>query len=798
MDPSGNTPATVRILVVDDHPGTAMTLARAIAQIGPQVEAIHACSGKDAIERVSGDSVDVLITDMMMPGMNGLELIDRMQSNPGGRPAHIILITAYDVPGLKETARRLKVDETIIKPVRPERICQIVGNIIKSMGPAPAAPAPEVQKQPFKILIADDMPDNVTLLTRYMQNEGYAYITASTGVETIDKTRAEMPDLVLLDVNMPDKDGFAVLEEMRADSALEHIPVIILTAARLHPNDVQAGLNLGADDYITKPFDRRELFARIRAKLRTKSFEDTIRSRNRQLSMLPEIGKELSARLDMDELANVVLRHTVETLGALVGHIVLFDTRHSLQKTRHASSTSGYKAECPRMDGFVDEINESRNSLIVNNVREEPRWQSLPDDPARSAIIVPMFGRDHLLGLLVLAHERTGYFQMEHLLLLQAIASQAAIAMENALLYEDLVRQQKSLSVVLHSAAEAIFLFDADGRLSLINPAGENLFTDFNTSLNRPLERGQGYDPLIELLEQARESVNLKSGEIGWPDGRTFAVLITPIEGGGLVAVLHDVTSFKQVERVKNEFIAAASHDLKNPLTSIAGFSQLLAQAGPLNDMQTDFVHHIQTAAHTMSELVQSLVQLAQADLNASQKHEPVEMGMLLAEMVDEFTPQAVAKGQTLKFDQLAAPEYVNGDALQLKQLFRNLIGNAIKYTQQGGSVVISTNVETENVRVVVQDTGYGIPAADLPFVFDRFYRVRNEKHNEVEGNGLGLSIVKSIAEQHNGRVTVQSEPDRGSLFSISLPLLSDAGFESAESAQTCQSYSTDSKGISP
>ena len=156
---------SIRILVVDDHPATAETLARAISQIGPEVNVISACSGSEALERVAGNSVDMLITDMMMPDMNGLELIEKIQSNSGGRPTHIILITAYDVPGLKETARRLKVDETIIKPVRPERICQIVGNVMKSIGHAPTkAPAEEVE--PFKILIIDDMPDNVTLLSR--------------------------------------------------------------------------------------------------------------------------------------------------------------------------------------------------------------------------------------------------------------------------------------------------------------------------------------------------------------------------------------------------------------------------------------------------------------------------------------------------------------------------------------------------------------------------------------------------------------------------------------------------------
>ena len=760
---------SIRILVVDDHPATAETLARAISQIGPEVNVISACSGSEALERVAGNSVDMLITDMMMPGMNGLELIEKIQSNSGGRPAHIILITAYDVPGLKETARRLKVDETIIKPVRPERICQIVGNVMKSIGHAPTkAPAAEVE--PFKILIVDDMPDNVTLLSRYMNNEGYTYVTAFNGAEALEKTRTEMPDLILLDVNMPDKDGFAVLKEIRADPIIEHIPVIIFTAARLHPDQIQAGLNLGADDYITKPFDRRELFARIRAKLRTKSFEDAIRRRNRQLSMLPEIGKELSARLDINELTTVVLRRTVETLGAIMGHIVVLDPHHPLEKTYSTSAST--QSDCPNFENFMKEINESRESLILDDVHNEPRWQSVFNDPTRSAVIVPMFGRQHLLGLLVLAHEKTHYFQLEHLLLLQAIASQAAIAMENALLHEDVAQQQKRLSAVLQNADEAIFMFDADGNLSLLNPTGENLFTDFNAILNRPLEAGHGYDALLKILEEARLSGLSKTGEITWPDQRVFMALITPIESGGLVAILQDVTRFKDIERVKNEFIATASHDLKNPITAIIGFSELLSQAGPLNDMQMGFMHRIQDAASSMSELVQSMMQLAQSDLNAVQNFEPVEVTALLADVVDEFNPQAEAKEQALQFHPLDIPVYVNSDRLQLKQLFRNLVGNAIKYTQQGGQIIVSMSMNMENIQVDVQDNGFGIPAADLPFIFDRFYRVRDGIHNKVEGNGLGLAIVKAIAEQHGGQVKVESEQNQGSCFHVSLPIM--------------------------
>lgn len=258
----------MRVLIVDDHPNTATMLARAVAQLGKQVEARSATSGREALKVADDFAADLLITDMIMPEMNGLELAEKLQNHPGGRPAHVILITAYDVPGLKETARRAKVDEILLKPVRPERICQIVENLLGEWNRSRPAAAQQAAGRPHRILVADDRPDNVTLLSRYLENEGYEYIAAADGVEALEQARRSHPDLVLLDVNMPKKDGFAVLEEMRADADLRHIPVIILTAARIDPSDVQAGFHLGADDYVTKPFHIEEVLARVRALIR--------------------------------------------------------------------------------------------------------------------------------------------------------------------------------------------------------------------------------------------------------------------------------------------------------------------------------------------------------------------------------------------------------------------------------------------------------------------------------------------------------------------------------------------------
>ncbi len=444
-----NTPESPRtdqisILVVDDHPNTAATLARALAQLGPGVDVTSATSGRDALEKVRSKGVDILFTDMIMPEMTGLELIEKMKNHPGGRPSYNYLVTAYDVPGLKVSAQRLKVNEVIVKPVRPERIRQIATQAMQEMNLAipPQKKVVETAKM-FKILVADDAPDNVTLLQRYLKAEGYDQIIAQDGQEALEKVRSEFPDLVMLDVNMPIKDGFNVLQEIRKDPALAHIPVIILTAARLEPADVQSGLNLGADDYITKPFDRYELMARIRSKLRVKEAEDVIRQRNKQLDLLPEIGMVLNANLSLPELIDSILRQTVANLGAMLGHFILKSGEvSSREKQITTVGGPGPQIQLPPLDDFLDHIGRTRQGLIIDDTSRDLRWSKTADSIPCSAILVPMFGRDELLGALLLIHNQAGHFNLDHQRLLQAIANQTAIAVQNIQLYE----QIKSLS----------------------------------------------------------------------------------------------------------------------------------------------------------------------------------------------------------------------------------------------------------------------------------------------------------------------------------------------------------------
>lgn len=197
-----------------------------------------------------------------------------------------------------------------------------------------------------------------------------------------------------------------------------------------------------------------------------------------------------------------------------------------------------------------------------------------------------------------------------------------------------------------------------------------------------------------------------------------------------------------------------------------------MQHAGPLNDRQLEFVQRIQHASNNMSDLVENMLDLAKMDLGAEPKHEILDVTHLLWQIADEFQPQAEVKRQLLTVEKTESSSIVKGNPLQLCQVFRNLVGNAIKYTPDGGTITLSSENQSGVVRINIQDTGYGIPTSDLPHIFDRFYRVRNNGHDEIEGNGLGLAIVKSIADGHGGKVTVESKQGEGTCFSLFMPLI--------------------------
>jgi CheY-like chemotaxis protein len=429
----------VRIVVVDDHPNTATMLARVLSRFDSPVEVLTASGAEEAIQQIGDQGVDILITDFMMPGINGLELIEKLGAEK--RPAQTILITAYDTPGLAISARRLGVKNYLVKPVQPEKIRQIVQHAIDDLRPAVASISQLDQCRSFKILVADDNPDNLRLLNTRLQNEGFEFVPAWDGEETINKIKAVKPDLVLLDVNMPKKDGFQVLEEIRTDPELAHIPIIVITAARIGPKDVRDGLRIGADDYVIKPFDWRELAARIHSKLRVKQAEDLLRQKNQELGLLPRLTQALSSEKTVEQKANAIISQLVQCLGIQGVWIEIYLHDGTLFRSEYKSENLMRnvlnEAELrTQMKYLHDEIVSKQESILIQDAGKDAEWKHLLTGHSGSVVSIPIKGQKKFLGVITIVDPRAGFFTADHLILFEAVGCITAMNVDNIYLQE--------------------------------------------------------------------------------------------------------------------------------------------------------------------------------------------------------------------------------------------------------------------------------------------------------------------------------------------------------------------------
>jgi signal transduction histidine kinase len=247
----------------------------------------------------------------------------------------------------------------------------------------------------------------------------------------------------------------------------------------------------------------------------------------------------------------------------------------------------------------------------------------------------------------------------------------------------------------------------------------------------------------------------------------------------GRAIIMQEVTQFKALKELKSEFVSTVSHDLRTPLLALRGYTEMLSKVGPLTDKQQLFSERISGGIDKMMALVDNLLDLSKIEAAVALELNSVDLGALTRQVVSEFQEQASRKQQQLIYHAPAHPALVNGDELRLAQVLANLLANAIKYTPERGQIALLIHVDKGQVLVKVEDNGLGIPAAALPFVFDKFLRVTQGDQLQTSGTGLGLALCKLIVEKHGGSIWAESEPKRGSLFAFTLPPVSSKSLES-------------------
>jgi signal transduction histidine kinase len=526
------------------------------------------------------------------------------------------------------------------------------------------------------VLVVDDVKSNRDILARRLHREGHTVVTAEDGRQALELMRGQPFDLVLLDIMMPEMDGYQVLEHMRADATLRHVPVIVISAVD-EVDSVVRCIKLGAEDYLSKPFNRVLLQARIGASLEKKYWRDREQAYVEELASLQRIDRELNASLDVHRAMSITLEWALRRSGSQAG-LVGSVGEDGIQ----IMATEGYAAELTAR--WEDGSFSSSQPLVQRAIQSgQPQRVSGLDDGegllpgARSQVVIPICRESYVIGVLLLERVDPGGYSDETQSFLTRLADHAAIAIANAQLYE-----------------------------------------------------------AVQAANQA-----------------------------------------------KSEFVSLVAHELKNPMTSIRGYTDLLrkGQLGAINEAQLSFLNTILSNVGRMDTLVADLSDMSK--IEAGQLR--LELGMVsIADAVDEVARslkgQITAKDQTLRMQIPEDIPPVWADYTRLVQVLTNLVSNAHKYTPEGGDIRVwaeRTTIQhdaeslSEGVHVAVQDNGIGIGPEDQEGIFQKFFRSEDEKARQAPGTGLGLNISKNLVELQGGRIWFESELRQGTIFHFVVPV---------------------------
>lgn len=344
-----------------------------------------------------------------------------------------------------------------------------------------------------------------------------------------------------------------------------------------------------------------------------------------------------------------------------------------------------------------------------------------------------------------------------------------------------LSKDRTELEAILAGMVEGVIAIDKDEKVLFFNQAACRLLGIENLSPSGPHLWEQIRVPgLLELLGKARSKKQGLRQEMLVPHATSEMVLdahATPFESegtSGLVIVLHDISDLRRLERVRRDFVANVSHELKTPLTAIRGYVETL-MTGALHDEEKNvrFLEKIQEHVQRLTRLVEDLLRLAHIESQEGLlRRGPVDWIPLVEDAVQRREIEILHKGLECQVDLPPEPVMVVGDREAMVQVLDNLLDNAIKYTTSPGKIFLRVVEESSRGRLDVSDSGIGIPRKDLDRIFERFYRVDKARSREAEGTGLGLAIVKHLLQSMEGEIRVESEEGRGSRFTVLLPLV--------------------------
>ncbi|MDP8923691.1 MAG: PAS domain S-box protein [Chloroflexota bacterium] len=641
---------------------------------------------------------------------------------------------------------------------------------------------------PVNILLVDDEPKNLTALTAVLEGEDRRLVFAYSGEEALRHLLHTDFAVILLDVHMPGIDGFETAELIRNREKTRDTPIIFLTAASRGETFVTRGYSLGAVDYIVKPFDPEALRSKVAV------FVDLFRKTE-------QVKRQAAELTETTTFLNSVLESAPD-----YAIVALDQDGRFLTWNEGARKVYGYAAE---------EMVGKRDLAALHPKEDAGRVRQLLRTTARSGKAEAMFdglrknGRKFPASVTLGQRRDAEGRPVGYVLITRDITDLKRSEAQRAQLIEEQAARSEAeaardrLQQVLDVLPEAVVLADAEGHVLMSNGAVQEI-TGQRPPRNEETGHarfdmlrtdGEPYPPDEQPLARIVRRGEIVRGEqvlvrhVTKEEPVPVLVNGAPLrdargELAGGVMVFQDISPIKDLAAQKDAFLAAASHDLKNPLTSIKARAQMLQRRaarveGADGLALLDGLRAIDQTTTRITSMINELLDVARLQMGRPLllDRETMDLVELARQVVADYQP--ATDRHELRVEVETTQSVGEWDRPRLERVLSNLVSNAIKFSPDGGRITVRVREERRDdadwVALDVQDQGVGIPADDLPHVFERFFRGSNVT-GTIEGTGLGLAGACQIVEQHGGSLTVESREGKGSTFTVRLPLQAEVG----------------------
>ncbi len=500
---------------------------------------------------------------------------------------------------------------------------------------------------------------------------------------------------------------------------------------------------------------------------------------------ISEITRMLAEDLTLDAVLDHIVDEAVQLADGQSGFVLLVQPDDSLLISAvYGRPPRRLGERMAPQTGQAGLIAYTGQPSVVSDYRNWPR--AIPEHresfPADSDLIgVPLIYRNRVLGVLqvIRPQDRAGTVEdaLDPLIML---APHAAIAIAKAQLHETVLQDRRQLQVMLDHTPAAVIMYDADGAVQIVNPAAERLLGALNLTVDEV--RGRQVrdllpeaDEEIELLFETLEipcAVEVVMGHLG-----EYMVHVAPITDStgkisGYVSVAQDVTQMRRMDRMKSNLNRVLTHDLGNLLMLARNPLELIDEPDLRPDQRDQLKQMLIGSMARMEALLKDVMELDLLPSLDQRTVSPYHLDALVRRAVDRYQDIARRQQIALNYEEpTPLPHALAGHEVLIMQAIDNLVSNAIKYTPEGGEVLVTLGQDDEFATVQVADNGYGIPEDKLARIFEPFVRVKDPRTAHVQGTGIGLNLVKTFIEAHGGHVTVESTLNGGSTFSIFLPL---------------------------